>query len=103
LLKIAKEGIFLNEPLFNYENIKNHEYVIEISNLANQYFKIYTEKQYKIFVTFIKDRNSLSKLFQTCTCIYDYNRIICDLIIPTNFFLQQLIEEKKTLILLKIL
>jgi len=30
LLNLSKKGINLKEPLFNYENIKYHEYAIDI-------------------------------------------------------------------------
>ncbi|KAG4104868.1 hypothetical protein H8356DRAFT_926209, partial [Neocallimastix lanati (nom. inval.)] len=49
LLEIARKGIYLYEPLFNYNKIKNHECVIEISLLASQYFRIDNIKQYKIY------------------------------------------------------
>jgi len=44
LLKLAKEGIFLYEPLLKYNKIKKYEYVVDISILSRQYFMIY--KQY---------------------------------------------------------
>lgn len=49
LLDLAKDNIFLYEPLFKYEKIKYHEYVIDISIYAKQYFMIYNDKQYESF------------------------------------------------------
>jgi len=47
LYNLSLKGIYLYEPLFRYESIKYHEYVVDISLMNNQYFKIYNDKQYE--------------------------------------------------------
>ncbi|KAG4082871.1 hypothetical protein H8356DRAFT_1351908 [Neocallimastix lanati (nom. inval.)] len=39
LLYIAKQGIFLKEPLFKYKKIKNHEFVVDISVINEKFLK----------------------------------------------------------------
>jgi len=53
LLKIAKKGIFLIRPFFNYDKIKNHEYVVDISLYSKQYFFINNERQYERLTNFL--------------------------------------------------
>ena len=77
LLEIAKKGILLYEPLFKYEKIKNHEYVVDISLIGNQYLLINTKKQYNRF-KYIIIQNTLN--INLCKSInFDiirYNRLI---------------------------
>ncbi|KAG4081675.1 hypothetical protein H8356DRAFT_1319905 [Neocallimastix lanati (nom. inval.)] len=40
LLYIAEKGIFLKEPLFKYDKIKDNEYVVDISYLLEDFIKI---------------------------------------------------------------
>ncbi|ORX88239.1 hypothetical protein BCR32DRAFT_298833 [Anaeromyces robustus] len=54
LLEIAEKCFMLYEPLFEYDNIKNNEYVVDISLLGNQYFVINTIEQYNRFKYLIK-------------------------------------------------
>jgi len=63
LLEIANKGIFLYEPLYTYNNIKYHEYVVDISFTANQNFMIFNDKQYKRLVYFLtnNDKNNSIK------------------------------------------
>jgi len=92
LLNIAKKGIFLIEPLFNlsnYEKIKNHEHVVEISILADQFFTVNNEKQYKKYVELSKNKSISDKLYP-----YEHDsEIFYKLIIPNVFFFQQLMKE----------
>lgn len=79
LLDLAKDNIFLYEPLFKYEKIKYHEYVIDISIYAKQYFMIYNDKQYESFKFFI------------CSSKHpDYS--ICAIL--NEFLINKLINEK---------
>lgn len=89
LLNISKKGIFLCEPLYKFEKIKYHEYVIDISLYARQYFFIYNKKQYERFFYCFKnfDLYNIFDLYYT-----DINFI--NLIIFNKFFLKQLIKEK---------
>ncbi|ORX79376.1 hypothetical protein BCR32DRAFT_281487 [Anaeromyces robustus] len=54
LYNLSLKGIYLYEPLFRYKNVKYHEYVIDISLMNNQYFKIYNDKQYERFIHLYK-------------------------------------------------
>ena len=46
LLEIERKGVYFYEPLFKYDKIKNHENVIDISIVANQYFLINNDNQF---------------------------------------------------------
>lgn len=97
LLEIAKRGIFLLEPLFRYERIREHEYVVYISALARQYFMICNEKQY---MAFLKNINNV-KIFNEFVELsrFDY----CRLVIINEFFLSRLMEETNEFLLMTIL
>jgi len=89
LLKIAKEGIFLYESLCKHDKLKNHDYVIDISILARQYFMINTETQYTRFFEIMKNFEKYN-IFS----IYE-NRYDCGkLIIINKFFINKLMEDK---------
>jgi len=78
LLKIAKKGIFLHTPLYNFKNIKNHKYIVDISVISNQYFMIFNDNQYKRFVHFLINTNEI---------------VFTSKIIINKFFINKLINE----------
>ncbi|KAL6592819.1 hypothetical protein LY90DRAFT_520022 [Neocallimastix californiae] len=91
LLYIAEQGIFLKEPLFKYDKIKDHEYVVDISVISNQYFLINNNKQY----------NRIKYFFKENDYIYDKYRHLnrfcfssCSLIIINKYFIDKLLNEK---------
>ncbi|ORX77901.1 hypothetical protein BCR32DRAFT_247564 [Anaeromyces robustus] len=89
LLEIAKKGIFLYESLFNHDKLKNHDYVIDISILARQYFMINTESQYEHFFEIMEnfEKYNIFSLYK--------NRYYCGkLIIMNKFFINKLYKEK---------
>jgi len=43
---LSDKVFFLYEPLFKYNKIKYHKYVVEMNLLVNQYSMIYNEEQY---------------------------------------------------------
>jgi len=79
----------LYEPLFRYEKIKNHEYVIDISLLTNQWFMINCLKQYNKFKEYLNFDYNIIIYPNT---YYD-NSFIFDLVIPNEYFLQQLMQD----------
>ncbi|ORX56593.1 hypothetical protein BCR36DRAFT_345861, partial [Piromyces finnis] len=89
LLDIAKQGIFLKEPLFKYDKIKSHEYVVDISIINNQYFLINNDKQYNR-LKYFKNYNYHSNVH---TPEYYCNGIF-SLIIVNKFFIDKLLSEK---------
>lgn len=46
LLSIAGRDICLYEPLYKYDKIKNHKYIIDISCITNKHFMIFNDNQY---------------------------------------------------------
>jgi len=52
LESIANKGIFLHEPLFKYNRIKNDEIVTRININAHQFCLINNLKQYDTFINF---------------------------------------------------
>ena len=46
LYNLSLKGIYLYKPLYLYKRIKYHEYVVDISLMNKQYFKIYNDRQY---------------------------------------------------------
>jgi len=93
LLEIARQGIFLYEPLFKYNKIKNHEYVVEISILAGQDFMICNQKQYDKFKEIVLMKDSL---FKNCIKPPRVNNMydIYLLIIKNKLFIEQLMKEE---------
>jgi len=57
LKNIAKEKIFLYEPLFKYDKIKYDPFVIKTSFESYQNFMIYTLEQYNEFINLVKQCN----------------------------------------------
>jgi len=57
LKQIAKNKIFLYEPLFTYDKIKYEKFVITLSVESHQNFMIYTTEQYNEFIYLI-NKNS---------------------------------------------
>jgi len=97
LLNIAKKGIFLYEPLFQYKSIQEHEYVVYISALAKQYFMIFNEQQY---LAFVKNINNVSNF----NVYVELNRFdYCRLVIINEYFLDRLLQETNELLLMTIL
>jgi len=89
LLFIAEQGIFLKEPLFNYDKIKDHEFVVDISIINNQFFLINNDKQYNR-LKYFKDYQLVSNVH---TSEY-YENGIFSLIIINKFFIDKLLSEK---------
>ena len=54
LLKIAQKGICLYYPLYKYEKIKNHEYVIEISILAISILRFILKSSIKFLLVLLR-------------------------------------------------
>ena len=95
LLEIARRGIYLYEPLFKYDNIKNHVNVVEISILAGQYFMINNDEQFEEFDIFLSDDDSLYELFKGIPkprYIFT-KRDILKLIIPNKYFIDTYLFE----------
>jgi len=86
---LQEKGIFLYEPLFNNDKIKNDENVIEISILVGQYFMILNKNQYMklIDLSFQKEKYDIY-LFTSSDCIFS-------LIIINRYLIEQLMNEKK--------
>jgi len=104
LLDIAKKGILLYEPLFNYEKIKYHEYIIDISLMGNQYFVIYTKEQYNGLKSYITFPKSYNKLVVFSLDSWYFNSIpYCKSIIINIFLIEQLFEEQDENIINKLL
>ncbi|ORX77900.1 hypothetical protein BCR32DRAFT_282771 [Anaeromyces robustus] len=97
LLKIAKDGIYLYEPLFNYEKIKNHVYAIEISILASQYFMINNIEQYNEFIK-ICQKETKDLTIEIVPFSSKEVRYIFKLIIPNKFLLEQLFNEQDEIV-----
>jgi len=97
LLEIARKGIFLYEPLFNNDKIKNDENVIEISVLAGQYFMVLNKNQYMklIDLSFQKEKYDIYP-FQGSDCIFS-------LVIINKYLLKQLMNKKNEEFLLNII
>jgi len=91
LLYIAEQGIFLKEPLFKYDKIKDHEYVVDISIISDQFFLINNNKQYNRFKYFFKEfRYNYNKYKHLNPSFYCY----CSLIIINKYFIDKLLYEK---------
>ena len=91
LLYIAEKGIFLKEPLFKYDKIKDHEYVVDISVISDQFFLINNNKQYNRLKYFFKeDRYIYDKYRHLTPSCNDY----FSLIIINKYFIEKLLYEK---------
>eukprot|EP00833_Pecoramyces_ruminatium_P013634 jgi/Orpsp1_1/1187666/evm.model.d7180000059314.1 len=97
LLQIAKNGIFLYEPLFKNNKLKYHENVIEISVLAGQYFMVLNRKQYQKF----KELSSIKyyNIYPLMTKSYN----IYTLLVINKYLIEQLMIEENDNFLLTIL
>jgi len=95
LLEIAKQGIYLYEPLFKYEKIKNHVNVVEISILAGQYFMINNDEQFEKFDILLSNDDFMYELFEDiCEPSYISTESDClKLIIPNKFFIDKYLFE----------
>jgi len=78
LLKIAQKGICLYYPLYKYEKIKNHEYVVDISIISKQHFMIFNNIQYNRVVHYLINTDEY---------------IFASKIIINKFFLDKIINE----------
>jgi len=87
LLEIAKHGIYLYEPLFKYEKIKNHVNVIEISILANQFFMINNDNQYNKLI-YIYTNRCKSKLYK------NNEEYIFNLIIMNKYIIDKILMNE---------
>ncbi|KAL6592782.1 hypothetical protein U3516DRAFT_852835 [Neocallimastix sp. 'constans'] len=91
LLYIAEQGIFLKEPLFKYDKIKDHEYVVDISVISDQFFLINNNKQYNRLKYFFKeDRYIYDKYRHITPSCNDY----FSLVIINKYFIEKLLYEK---------
>ena len=85
MLEIARKGVYLYEPLFKYDNIKNHENVIDISILANQCFLINNDNQFnRLFDIYTKRKNKYKNDISRVECIFNLiiiNKYIMDIIL----------------------
>ncbi|KAL6625976.1 hypothetical protein LY90DRAFT_674750 [Neocallimastix californiae] len=91
LLYIAEKGIFLKEPLFKYDKIKDHEYVVDISVISDQFFLINNNKQYNRLKYFFKeDRYIYDKYRHLTPSCNDY----FSLVIINKYFIEKLLYEK---------
>jgi len=88
LLRLAKKGIFLYEPLFYNNKIKNSDYLIDISILSRQYFMINSKTQYERFFYIIEhyDEYNIFSLYMT-----KYNFV--SLLIINEYFIKQLMND----------
>jgi len=69
LKNLSLQRIFLYEPLFRFENIKYHEYAIDISIMNNQFCIIYNEKQYERLWDLIDDYKNKYCILKTVKLI----------------------------------
>ncbi|OUM63935.1 hypothetical protein PIROE2DRAFT_9467 [Piromyces sp. E2] len=89
LLGIAKQGIFLYEPLFKFDKINDHENVVEISIFAKQFFVINTKKQYeKLIQLTFSELNNNSEINP-----YLEKNELFSLIIINQFLIEELMKE----------
>jgi len=89
LLQLAKKGIFLYEPLFKHDKLKNHDYLVDISILARQYFMINTNSQYNHYFEIIESFDKYN-IFSLYNNKYDCSKLI----IINKFFMNKLINEE---------
>ncbi|ORX70385.1 hypothetical protein BCR32DRAFT_305533 [Anaeromyces robustus] len=92
LCSLSKKGIFLFDILYKYENIKYHEYVVDLSLENDQYFMIYNDRQYKRFIELMKLYKIKSKEKHFAIDLY------FGLAIPNEFFISKLINDEDFLI-----
>ena len=83
LYEISLKNIYLYEPLFKYDNIRYHEYVVDISLKNKQFFIIYNEKQYNRFLA-LKEKYENEK--------FNGERMF-QLIIKNKYFISKLVED----------
>jgi len=91
LLDIAKQGIFLEKPLLNYDSIKDHEYVVDISIISGQLYMINNKKQYKR-LKFWHKKVGQSEIINYLFNISKFD--IYDLIIVNKYLIDELLKEK---------
>jgi len=89
LLQLAKKGIFLYEPLFKHDKLKNHDYLVDISILARQYFMINTNSHYNHYFEIIENFDKYN-IFSLYNNKYDFTKLI----IINKFFMNKLINEE---------
>lgn len=95
LLEIERHGIYLYEPLFKYEKIKNHVNIVEISILAGQYFMINNDEQFEKFDEILSDDDLFYELIKNISIPYYIDtEIDClKLIIPNEYFINKYLFE----------
>ncbi|ORX85866.1 hypothetical protein BCR32DRAFT_275952 [Anaeromyces robustus] len=54
LYNLSLDGIRLYRPLYRYKKIRHHDYVVDISLMNKQYFKIYNDSQFKRLIQAFK-------------------------------------------------
>ncbi|KAG4081824.1 hypothetical protein H8356DRAFT_969070 [Neocallimastix lanati (nom. inval.)] len=103
LLYIAKQGIFLDEPLLKYEKIKNHEYVVDISIMCKQFYEINNKKQYNRLKYFykeikIKKNNEITRNWDNDVIHEFYNIIVIN-----KYLIDELLKEKNDKFLIELI
>jgi len=71
LLEIARHGMYLYEPLFKYEKIKNHVNVVDISIMAGQYFMVNNDEQYERIKYIVLNFGAFFELFKNFECPFN--------------------------------
>ena len=91
LLWIAEQGIFLKEPLFKYDKIKDHEYVVDISIINNQFFLVNNNKQYNRLKYFFMEEDYIYGKYCHLNCFLGK---YSSLIIINKYFIDKLFNGK---------
>jgi len=102
LKNLAKEKIFLYEPLFKYNKIKYETFVIKTSFESYQNFMIYTLEQYNEFINLVKKCNDNNSNY--INKIYPYKKSYKNtLFILNKELINFLVNDKNNESILKIL
>ncbi|ORX82340.1 hypothetical protein BCR32DRAFT_309344 [Anaeromyces robustus] len=83
LKSLSKDGIYLSEPLFYYDNIKYDESVIDISFENRQLMRIYNEKQFFRLKDLVTNANNIP----------NHYRYYATFVIPDEYFIKLLISN----------
>ncbi|KAL6591233.1 hypothetical protein U3516DRAFT_854813 [Neocallimastix sp. 'constans'] len=103
LLYIANQGIFLDEPLFKHEKIKNHEYVVDINILSRQFYMINNDSQYNRFKYWCERINNNEIDLLNDLNYFDSYTEYYSLIIINKYFIDRLLKEKNVEFIINII
>ena len=81
----------MKEPLFKYDKIKDHEYVVDISIINNQFFLVNNNKQYNRLKYFFMEEDYIYGKYCHLNCFLGK---YSSLIIINKYFIDKLLYEK---------